>query len=121
MPEVSSSLALVPASCLCGGVGLYLLAHVLLRLRVGGGLGRGRPVAMVLCFGLIPLATHVPAIAALGLVAAVCVLLILYEVLRYREARAWIRSRRGSFTSEEILAFQEGRADEPPTAGGAGA
>jgi hypothetical protein len=37
-----------------------------------------------------------PALAALSVVAAVCVLLITYEVLRYRESRATIRSRRGA-------------------------
>jgi hypothetical protein len=43
----------------------------------------------------------VPALTALGLVAAVCVALIAYEALRHRESRAWIRSRRGAFTMEE--------------------
>jgi hypothetical protein len=50
---------------------------------------------------LMPLATIVPALVALALVAAVCAALILYEALRYREHRAWIRSRRGGFTLEE--------------------
>jgi hypothetical protein len=49
----------------------------------------------------MPLATVVPALVALALVAAVCAVLILYEALRYREHRAWIRSRRGGFTLEE--------------------
>jgi hypothetical protein len=50
--------------------------------------------------GLVPAAKGVPALTALGLVAAVCVL-IGYEAIRYREARAWIRSRRGAFSMEE--------------------
>jgi len=43
----------------------------------------------------------VPALTALGLVTAVCAALIAYEAIRYREGRAWIRSRRGAFTMEE--------------------
>ena len=112
---VGDSLPVVPALCLFGGVALYLLAHVGLRLRIGGGLGRGRPVATLLLLGLIGLATHVAAIASLALVAAVCVALIVYEVVRYREARAWIRSRRGAFTTEEALSFRS----DPPDAGAA--
>jgi len=99
--DVGATLATVAATCLAGGISLYFLAHVALRLRTSGGLGRGRPIATLLLFALIPLAMHVPALAALALVTAVCVGLILYEALRYRAARAWIRERRGAFTMEE--------------------
>jgi len=101
LADVDSSLRTIPALGLCGGVALYLFAHVALRLRIGGGLGHGRPVATILLLGVFPLAREVPALAALGLVAAVCAALIAYEVLRYPHARAWIRSRRGAFTMEE--------------------
>jgi low temperature requirement protein LtrA len=101
LADAGGSLRIVPALGLCGGIALYLVAHVALRLRIGGGLGRGRPVATVLLLGLLPIATLVPALIALGLVAAVCVGLIVYEVVRHRESRAWIRSRRGAFTIEE--------------------
>jgi low temperature requirement protein LtrA len=101
LADVGGSLPTVPALGLCGGVALYFLAHVALRLRTQGDLGRGRPIATILLLGLLPGATHVPALVALGLVAAVCVGLIVYEVVRHREARAWIRSRRGAFTMEE--------------------
>lgn len=74
---------------------------MVLRLRIGGGLGHGRPVATIVLFGLVPVAMMVPALAALGLVGAVCATLIAYEAIRYRESRAWIRSRRGAFTMEE--------------------
>src|SRR4051812_41187185 len=43
--DTKTPLALVPAFALVCGVALYLLAHVVLRLRIGGGLGRGRPIA----------------------------------------------------------------------------
>jgi hypothetical protein len=57
----------------------------------------------------------VPALAALGLVAAVCVALIAYEAIRYRESRAWIRSRRGAFTMDEAAraAGARGRSSSP--------
>jgi hypothetical protein len=56
----------------------------------------------VVLLALIPVATMVPALAALALAAAVCVTLIAYEAIRYRGARAWIRSHRGEFTMEEV-------------------
>ena len=92
----------IPAIGLCGGVALYLMAHIGLRLRIGGGFGRGRPAATILLLGLIPVAMNAPALTALALVTTVCTMLIAYEALRYREARAWIRSRRGAFTTEEV-------------------
>lgn len=99
--DVSGSLRTVPALGLVGGLALYLLAHVALRLRIGGGLGRGRPAAALLLLGLLPVAREVPALAALWLVALISTSLILYEAVRHREARAWIRSRRGAFTMDE--------------------
>ena len=101
LAHLDEPLGTIPAVGLCGGVGLYLLAHVVLRLRIGGGLGHGRPVATVVLLGMIPLAQGMTALAALEVVAAVCVALIAYEALRYPNARAWIRSRRGAFTMEE--------------------
>jgi len=74
--------------------------------------GRGRPIASVVLLGLLPVATVVPAVAALGLVAAVCVALIVYEVVRYRESRAYIRSRRGAFTIEEASRIEPTRRRE---------
>jgi low temperature requirement protein LtrA len=95
--DVNDPLRIVPALGLVGGIALYLLAHVALRLRIGGGFGRatGREGPAV---GLVPVARVVPALTALGLAAAVCAALIGYEAIRYREARAWIRSRRGAFS-----------------------
>ena len=102
LPHVTGSLDVVPGVALFGGIALYLVAHVALRLRIGGGWGRGRPVAAAVLLATLPLAWVLPALAALGLVAAVCVALIAYEFLRHRASRAWIRERRGGFTLEEI-------------------
>ncbi len=114
--DVGDPLGGVAALCLCGGVAMYFLAHTGLRLRVGGGIGRGRPAATVVLLALVPVAIYVPALVALGLVSAACVSLILYEVVRHREERAWIRSRRGEFRIEEIRSRFAGPADaEPPS------
>jgi low temperature requirement protein LtrA len=106
----------IPAIGLCGGLALYFLAHVGARLRIGGGLGRGRPIAAILLIALIPVAGRVPALVALALTTTACVALIAYEVGRYRNARAWIRSRRGAFTMDEARRagnIRGGGTDEP--------
>jgi low temperature requirement protein LtrA len=115
LAHVDEPLGLIPAVGMCGGLALYLLAHVALRLRFGGGLGHGRPVATVLLLGALPVAPQVPAIVALALVAAICVGLIAYEALRYRSGRLWIRSRRGAFTMDEARQF--GATRGPPASG----
>jgi low temperature requirement protein LtrA len=118
LADVAGSLRTVPALGLVGGISLYLIGHVALRLRIGGGLGRGRPVAAVVLLGLLPVASEVPALTALALVAAACVSLIAYEALRYREERAWIRSRRGAFTMEEAARIGGSRRrDRRPRSG----
>jgi low temperature requirement protein LtrA len=99
--HLDESLGIIPAIGLCGGLALYMAAHVALRLRIGGGWGHGRPTAAVVLLALIPVATVVPSLVALALAATVCAALIAYEAIRYRGARAWIRSHRGEFTMEE--------------------
>jgi low temperature requirement protein LtrA len=99
--HVDAPLEIIPAVGLCGGLALYLAAHVGFRLRIGGGLGRGRPVAALVLVALIPVAALPPALAALAMVSAVMVSLIAYEAIRHRQDRAWIRGHRGAFTMEE--------------------
>jgi low temperature requirement protein LtrA len=101
LPDVTRELPAVPAFGLVGGIALYLLAHVAVRLRMGGGIGHGRPTASVVLLALIPVPRVMPAIAALGMVAGVSAALIAYEALRYREARTLIRRNRGEFSVEE--------------------
>jgi low temperature requirement protein LtrA len=116
LSHVDVPLELIPAIGLCGGLALYMAAHVAMRLRIGGGWGHGRPTATVVLLILLPVATMVPALVALALVAAVCVALIAYEALRYRYARSWIRSHRGAFTMEEAsrIAGPGGRPQDDP-------
>jgi low temperature requirement protein LtrA len=118
LAHVDEPLGTIPAIGLCGGLALYMASHVALRLRTSGGWGHGRPTATIALLVLIPVATMVPALVALTLAAAVCVALIAYEAIRYRGARAWIRSHRGEFTIEEVtrIARRTGAApvDETP-------
>ena len=101
----------VLATALCGGLALYLLAHVLLRLRISGVIaeargsflrrvGRGRHRdAHAPC--VLALRGDVPALPAVAFVAAVFVGLIAYEALRYRESRS--RIRHGEPITEQLL------------------
>jgi low temperature requirement protein LtrA len=89
--HVDGSLPTEAAAALCGGVALYLLAHVAFKLRVTGSLGSQRLLAALLLIVCVPLAAGVTALAALALVTAVSVALIAYEAIRFREARARVR------------------------------
>jgi hypothetical protein len=53
---------------------------------------RGRFVAALVFLLVLPLATAIPALAALGIVTAVWVALHTYELVWWREARAESRS-----------------------------
>jgi low temperature requirement protein LtrA len=92
--HVGEELDSVVAFALCGGSALYLLTYSAIRWRVEGRprLSRGRFVAALALVLLIPIATIVPAIAALALVTAVWVGLHTYELVWWREARAESRS-----------------------------
>jgi len=96
LEDFGHPLETVPAAGLCGGLALYLLAHVLVRYRTSviygrRSIGRGRPAAVVALLVLFPIALELPALASLAAVTAVIVGLIAYEALRYREPRAQIR------------------------------
>jgi low temperature requirement protein LtrA len=82
------------AFALCGGCALYLLTFSAVRSRVEGRLSvsRGRFTAALAFLLVLPLATAVPAIAALGIVALIWLALHTYELVWWREARAESRS-----------------------------
>jgi low temperature requirement protein LtrA len=112
--HVEEPLGIIPAVGLCGGLALYMAAHVAVRFRISGSIGHGRPTATVVLLVLIPVATMVPALVALALAAAVCVTLIAYEAIRYRYARTWIRGHRGEFTIEDVTRYA-GPGGAPPS------
>ncbi|HKG09283.1 MAG TPA: low temperature requirement protein A [Gaiellaceae bacterium] len=89
--HVGEELKLVPAAALLGGTAVYLLAHVAFRLRNVHSLNKQRLVTAVLLVAAIPVATRIPALASVGLVAAVLALLIAYEAVRFSEARDRVR------------------------------
>ena len=84
----------VAAFALCGGSALYLLTYSAIRSRVERRfhLSRGRFTAAVVLLVLLPVATMIPALAALALVATVWLGLHIYEFVWWREARAESRS-----------------------------
>jgi low temperature requirement protein LtrA len=103
--HVDDPLATVPAVALCGGLSLYFLTHVALRIRLvwttrrtsderPGWIGPGRVTAAIVTLALIPAAVEVPALASLALVTAVCCALIVYDVVHYREDRVRVREAR---------------------------
>jgi low temperature requirement protein LtrA len=92
--HVGDELDGVTAFALCGGSALYLLTYSALRSRIVRrlSLSRGRFVAALALLLVLPVATAVPALAALALVTAVWLALHAYELVWWREARAESRS-----------------------------
>ena len=94
--HVGEPLATVPAVALCGGLSLYFLTHVALRIRLihdirardhgQAGLDRPRQAGhSVGMLALLPAALEVSALTALALVTGLCCALIAYDVIHYRE------------------------------------
>ncbi len=83
----------VAATALCGGVALYFIALSAFKRRNVGSFNVPRLVAASVLAALVPVATAVPALLSLFLVAVVASTLVLFEVFRYAEARSRIRYR----------------------------
>jgi len=90
--DVDEPLKVAPAVALFGGIALYYAGHIGVRWRMTHTLFRGRLVALLATVALIPVATEIDALLALGLAAAVTSGVILYEALRYAEDRHRIRA-----------------------------
>jgi low temperature requirement protein LtrA len=92
--HVGDDLEWVAAFALCGGSALYLLTYSVIRIRIERRwhVSRGRFVAALLLLLLLPVATMVPALAALALVTVVWLALHTYELVWWREARSESRS-----------------------------
>jgi low temperature requirement protein LtrA len=91
LAHVGDALEAVPAVGLCGGIALYLLGHVAFRLRNVHTLNTARLTVAIVLLALIPLATTIPALAAMTIVAALMVGLLSYEFIRFHEARERLR------------------------------
>jgi low temperature requirement protein LtrA len=103
--QVGDPLATVPAVALCGGLSLYFLTHVALRVRVvysirrattarPGWIGPGRLVTAIGMLALLPAALELSALTALASVTGLCCALIAYDVVHYREERTRVREAR---------------------------
>jgi len=92
LAHVEDPLKAVAAVALCGGIALYLLGHIAFRLRNVHTLNRQRLAVAVVCFALAAPATAIPGLATLAILAVLLAGLILYEAIRFAEARARIRA-----------------------------
>ena|SRR5829696_5264494 len=81
----------VPLWALTGGVAAFLVAHSAFRRRNIGGWNRQRLIAAAVLLLITPALDRTPAAAAVGVVAAGCVLLICYERLRFGVWRERVR------------------------------
>jgi low temperature requirement protein LtrA len=81
----------VPAFALLGGVALYLLGHVAFRFRHIRTINRQRLLLALLLLILVPVATEVPALAALAVVNLLLWSMIVYETRMYGEGRYRVR------------------------------
>jgi low temperature requirement protein LtrA len=89
--ELSRRLPAVPLAALYGGVVLFLVAHAAFKYRTWHHVAVRRLVVAGLLAALVPVALELPALAALGLLAAVMVAMIASEAVRYSEVREQIR------------------------------
>jgi low temperature requirement protein LtrA len=87
----STGAMLIVALAVPGGAALYLLALVAFLFRTTGRVFRRRTIEAVALLALVPATLALPALAALGLVSAVCSLVVAYEAIRYREHRIQVR------------------------------
>jgi low temperature requirement protein LtrA len=91
LAHVGDPLEAVAAFALLGGVAIYLLAHVALRLRNARTINRQRLVLGIGLFALIPVGTVVPALAALAGINVLLWTMIAYETANYDERRYRLR------------------------------
>jgi low temperature requirement protein LtrA len=96
LAHVDHDLGLIPTVALYGGAALYLLAHVAFRLRNIQTLNPQRLACAALLVALIPLVRDIPALAALGVLTGVLVVLLTYETIRFASRRERIRHQLAS-------------------------
>jgi len=91
LAHVGDPLADVPAFALTGGLAIYLLGHVALRLRNVRTLSSRRIGLALVLFAFYPAATALPALAVLAIMVALMWVLIADETRIYAEARDRVR------------------------------
>ena len=91
LAHVGDPLAWEAAVALAGGAALYLVAQVAFKRRALGSVSLPRLLAALVLIGLVPVAHEVDALVTLALAGAVLWALIVYESVRFAEARNEIR------------------------------
>jgi low temperature requirement protein LtrA len=91
--HVDDPLTLVPAVALLGGTALYALAHVAFRWRNVHRFSHQRVFLAIAALALIPVAVDLPALVALGALAALLAAVVVYERLRFAELRERLMAR----------------------------
>jgi low temperature requirement protein LtrA len=81
----------VPAFALLGGLAAYLLGHVAFRYRHIHTINRQRLLLAIVLLILVPVATEVPALAALAFANILIWAMIAYETRMYGEGRQRVR------------------------------
>jgi low temperature requirement protein LtrA len=91
--HVDEPLSRVAAFALLGGVALYLLAHVALRLRNAHSVNWQRLGLAVLLVAAVPAVGDVPSLYTLAGVVALLWIMVAYETSSYGEERTLLRGR----------------------------
>jgi low temperature requirement protein LtrA len=91
LEHVEDPLKAVPAVAMLGGTAIYLLAHVAFRWRNVHRFSSQRLACAVLLFALIPVAIEIDALLTLALLAALLVLLLVFETRHFAELRERMR------------------------------
>jgi low temperature requirement protein LtrA len=89
--DVEGPLTIVPALATLGGTALYLLAHVAFRWRNVHRFSSQRLACAILLLALVPVAVGIPALATLGILGAVLIVLIAYETVAFAQLRERLR------------------------------
>lgn len=95
LAHVDHELDEVHAFAFLGGVAIYLLAHVALRLRNAHTVNRHRLGLALLLFALIPVALEISGLAMLGAVVVLLWAMIAYEAVVYARGDARYQLRHG--------------------------
>jgi low temperature requirement protein LtrA len=91
LAHVKDPLHTVPAFALVGGVAIYLLGHVAVRLRGARTVNWRRLVLAAVLFALLPVAVELPSLAVLAAITAMLCVLIVLETIQYGEGRVRVR------------------------------
>jgi low temperature requirement protein LtrA len=94
--HVDDHLKAVPALAMLGGTAVYLLAHVAFRWRNVHRFSSARLVCAIVLFALMPLAIEIDALITLALLAALLVVLLVYETRHFADLRERLRHQLAS-------------------------